>query len=77
VFRARINIDEVNAEITTVMSYFNAASTVAGTIGEGPKNQVRSFPLSSVFVGVFVDTDLLIVFPLTFFCVSVCIYVGA
>ncbi len=34
-------------------------------------------PLSSVFVGVFVDPDSFTVFPLDFYCVSVCKYEDA
>ena len=53
-----------------------SAGLVASSVEEFTLG-VLSLPLSSVFVGVFVDTDLLIVFVLTFFCVSVCIYVDA
>ncbi len=53
-----------------------SAALVASSVEEFTLG-LLSLPLSSVFVGVFVDTDLLIIFPLTFFCVSVCIYVDA
>jgi hypothetical protein len=53
-----------------------SAGLVASSVEEFTLGELY-LPLSSVFVGVFVDTDLLIVFPLTFCCVSVCIYVDA
>ena len=51
-----------------------SAGLVASSVDEFIPG-LLSLPLSSVFVGEYVDTDLLMVFPLTFFCVSVCEYV--
>ena len=50
---------------------FVASSVEEFTLG------LLSLPLSSVFVGEYVDTDFFIVFVLTFFCVSVFIYEDA
>ena len=53
-----------------------SAGLVASSVEEFTLGEFY-LPLSSVFVGVFVDTDFFLVFVLTFFCVSVCIYVDA
>ena len=53
-----------------------SAALVASSVEEFTLG-VLFLPLSSVFVGEYVDTDCLTVFVLTFFCVSVCMYVDA
>ena len=53
-----------------------SAGLVASSVEEFSLG-VLNLPRSSVFEGVFVDTDWFIFFPLTFFFVSVCIYAGA
>ncbi len=53
-----------------------SAGLVASSVEEFTLGELH-LPLSSFFEGAFVDTDLLIVFPLTFYCVSFCIYVDA